>query len=128
MLIKHVMLNKHKMFNKYKMLNKHKMLNSKLMLTGMQYKCNVINILDLHSNFLIQSGFLNEGNFYVYWTDAGTGERHKSINMVTIPENINNSFATLHVYPTNKVEIVFSNNWPTETPKGLEYKKTIKKP
>lgn len=71
---------------------------------------------------------LNEGNFYVYWTDAGTGERHKSINMVTIPENINNSFATLHVYPTNKVEIVFSNNWPTETPKGLEYKKTIKKP
>ena len=66
---------------------------------------------------------LRSGEYFVFWHDAGTGVEHKSINKIVIPTATKQSTMIIHVYPTNDVEAVFTNDWPTETEKGLRFRK-----
>lgn len=66
---------------------------------------------------------LSPGQFSVEWSDAETGTKFTSSNIIEIPESYNKQFLIIHIYPNRTVEAFFSDTYPKESPKGLHYLK-----
>lgn len=99
----------------------HKKNNHFVDITAFSYTSYpTIDIISQDVNFGIGNGGiilgkeLQPGNHHVYWFNANTREKYKSVNQITIPENIDEQFVTLHIYENNLVKIILSDSYPTK--------------
>ena len=80
-----------------------------------------------NKNLGVGNGALNDnvtlksGDYKIQWSDAESGTKFTSLNKVIIPDTLQTQFIIFHIYPTGYVETVFSDDYPKESAKGLQF-------